>query len=98
MRTAETSSWRHRASARSPCGGARVTFFSDTQRGLRMVTDLLGTVVDVTDSGDTAPLPPPSTPPTWRPHTGAFAAPPPPPDARPSQGRSRGMAFASGVV
>ena len=47
-----------------------------------MVTDPVGTVVVVTDTGDTTPLPPPpATPPTWRPYDGQTvpSAPAPPP-------------------
>ena len=43
-----------------------IGFFADTQRGLRMVTDPVGTVVIVTDTGDTAPLPPPPDQPRRR--------------------------------
>jgi putative serine protease PepD len=62
-----------------------------------MVTDPLGIVMSVTDTGDTAPLPqPPPTPPTWRPYAGsATATPPTPPPATRRSGR---LAFAGGVV
>ena len=71
-----------------------------------MVTDLVGTLVVVTDTGDTAPLPPPpDTPPTWRPYAGqpspsAPATPPAtaPPTTRPSDKRSRRVVFAGSLV
>ena len=63
-----------------------------------MVTVPDGTLVVVTNTGDTTPLPPPpDTPPTWRPYAGqpspsAPASPPPAPR------RSRRVAFAGSVV
>jgi putative serine protease PepD len=72
-----------------------------------MVTDPVGTLVVVTDTGDTAPLPPPpDTPPTWRPYAGqpapsAPATPPPttrPSDKRTSDKRSGRVVFAGSLV
>jgi putative serine protease PepD len=67
-----------------------------------MVTDPVGTVVVVTDTGDTAPLPPPpETPPTWRPYAGhpsPSAPPTPPPTTRPSDKRSGRVVFAGSLV
>jgi putative serine protease PepD len=71
-----------------------------------MVTVLVGTVVVVTDTGDTAPLPPPpATPPTWRPYDGqtvpnASATPPPAPRSseKRTEKRSRRVVFAGSVV
>jgi putative serine protease PepD len=62
----------------------------------------VGTVVHVTDTGDTTPLPPsPDTPPTWRPYAGPTAPGPQPaaPPARPpATRRSRRVAFAGSLV
>jgi putative serine protease PepD len=67
-----------------------------------MVTDPVGIVVVVTDTGDTAPLPPPpDTPPTWRPYAGQpppSAPAGPPPATRPSDKRSRRVVFAGSLV
>ncbi len=68
-----------------------------------MVTDPVGTVMVVTDTGDTTPLPPPppATPPTWRPYDGQpvpGAPATPPPATRPSDRRSRRVVFAGSIV
>ena len=67
-----------------------------------MVTDPIGNVVVVTDTGDTTPLPPPpATPPTWRPYDGQSvpsAPATPPPATRPSDKPSRRVAFAGSLV
>ncbi|MDX6371184.1 MAG: putative serine protease PepD [Nocardioidaceae bacterium] len=63
-----------------------------------MVTDPFGTVVIVTDTGDTAPLPPPpETPPTWRPYAGQ-ASPSAPVTPPPATRRGRRVAFAGSLV
>ena len=84
------------------CHRDRSNFFWDTQRGLRMVTDSIGIVVIVTDTGDTTPLPPPpATPPTWRPYDGQpvpSAPATPPPATRPSDKPSRRVVFAGSLV
>jgi putative serine protease PepD len=77
-------------------------FFADTQRGLSLVTDPVGTLGIVTDTGDTAPLPPPpDSPPTWRPYAGQPSPSAPataPPATRPSEKRSRRVVFAGSLV
>jgi putative serine protease PepD len=64
-----------------------------------MVTDPLGIVISVTDTGDTTPLPPPpGTPPTWRPYAGSATTAPTPPTPPPAPRRSGRLVFAGGVV
>jgi putative serine protease PepD len=67
-----------------------------------MVTDPVGTVVVVTDTGDTTPLPPPpAAPPTWRPYDGQpvpSAPGTPPPATRPGEKRNRRVVFAGSLV
>jgi putative serine protease PepD len=63
-----------------------------------MVTDLVGSVVPVTDTGNTAPLPPsPDTPPTWRPYAGQ-PSPTGPASPPPASRRSRRVVFAGSLV
>ncbi len=79
-----------------------------------MITDPVGIVVVVNDSGDTTPLPPspatppttppatpPTTPPTWRPYDGQpvpSGPSTPPPATRPGEKRSRRVVFAGSLV